>query len=290
MPRPADARGARRVADLHTHSTCSDGVLAPSALVAAAAARGVQHLALTDHDTLAGVAEASTAAAALGIELIAGVELSVWHAREVHLLGYFVDPSDPALRVATEAQRRARIARVHLVCARLETLGAPIDPAAVLASADGNVGRPHIARALVAAGHARNFDDAFRRFLGADAAAYVPPERLDLAQGVRLIHGAGGVAVIAHPGVEGLAEQIPSMVAVGLDGVETEHPGHCPRTARRFRSIARAHDLVTTGGSDFHSPGAKADLGDLGVDQAQLDALRARAAQNAALAHPGGPS
>lgn len=277
MLRTARAPSARRPVDLHTHSTCSDGALAPEEVVRIAAARGVRHLALTDHDTLAGVPAATAAAAEAGIELIPGIELTVWHHREVHLLAYFVDARNVELLETTERQRKARIERVHLICARLAELGAPLDAEAVLASADGNVGRPHIARALVEAGHARTFDDAFRRFLGADASAYVAAERLEMADAIRIVHRAGGVAVIAHPGVEGLTEQVPEMARLGLDGVESEHPAHCARTARRFRSLARAHNLLISGGSDFHAPNAKAEFGDFGIDEEGLNLLRARA-------------
>ncbi|MCA9546052.1 MAG: PHP domain-containing protein [Myxococcales bacterium] len=273
-------RAARFPADLHCHTTCSDGTLSPTELVNIAAARGIESLAITDHDTVAGIAEAREAAAPHGLEIIPGIEISAWLDREVHLLGYFVDPEHPELAEVMDRQRENRIGRVHAICEKLDALGHPLDPAAVFAQVgEGNVGRPHVARALIQAGHARHFDEAFKRFLGAGAPAYVPAARLSIPAAIGLVHRAGGAAVIAHPGVEDLAEQLPFLAANGLDGVETQHPAHPRSTAKRYRYLARKLGLVRTGGSDFHTPMGKADLGTLGVDRPGLDALRRRAAR-----------
>jgi hypothetical protein len=267
---------ARYTIDLHAHSTRSDGVLAPGDLVRRAAARGVRRLALTDHDTLAGLDEAHEAGADYGVGVVDGIEVSAWHSQEVHILGYFVRRDDGRLSEVVERQRRNRLARVQTIADRLARLGMDIDVDAVLASAHGNVGRPHIARALVDAGHVPSFDAAFDRLLGKGAAAYVPASRLTASHAVRVIHEAGGAAVLAHPGVEKIDPELPALVEAGLDGLEVDHPAHDEGTAAKYVAMARRLGLVTTGGSDFHRPGARADLGDHGISESSFDALQAR--------------
>lgn len=274
MPR-APSR-ARYAIDLHLHSTWSDGTLTPAALVAAAARRGVRTIALTDHDTTDGVAEARAAGAAKGVSIIAGIELSAWLHREIHILGYFVDPAHPGLVEVTRRQSGARVRRVEAICERLAALGVALDPAPIIASAHGNVGRPHIARALVAAGHVASVPEAFDRYLGNNAPAVVPVERLPAADAIALIHAAGGVAVLAHPGVEQLEGHIAELTAAGLDGLEVDHPAHGRPVADRLRTRALAHRLVPTGGSDFHRPEGTIAIGHYGVTAAGLAALRDR--------------
>lgn len=268
---------ARRPVDLHTHSTRSDGSLSPTQVVEAAAARGVRALALTDHDTVQGVPEAAAAAQARGIELISGIELTVWHHRELHLLAYFIDIEHNELLDRLDYQRESRVQRIHQMCALLGEQGVFVDPLRVLATADGAPGRPHIARALIEAGHVSSFDEAFTRYLGNEGVAYVPARHFNIGEAIALVHRAGGVAVIAHPGVDGLTDHIHDLAPMGLDGIECEHPAHRPRAARRFRSIARQLNLAMTGGSDFHTPNGKAQFGDCGVDLPALEDLRGRA-------------
>lgn len=263
--------------DLHCHSTFSDGELAPAALVERAAARGVRVLSLTDHDTLDGLPDAHAAADVVGLRLVDGIEISAWHRREIHVLGYFVDRDDAALREVTARQRTARVDRVYAIADKLATLGIHLDADAVLADAGpGNVGRPHIAAALIAAGHARDKDDVFDRLLGSGKPAYVPAARLPAADAIALVHAAGGVAVLAHPGVEKMDHALGELAAAGLDGVECAHPAHDPATAARYRGLAEKHGLVPTGGSDFHHPHGIYDLGSFGTDAAGLAALEAR--------------
>ncbi|MCB9554386.1 MAG: PHP domain-containing protein [Myxococcales bacterium] len=271
MPR-APAR-ARYAIDLHMHSNWSDGTLTPAALVAAAARRGVRTIALTDHDTTAGVAEARAAGSARGVSIIAGIEISAWLDREIHVLGYFVDPDDPALTAATRRQSEARVRRVEAICERLAALGVVLDPAPIIASAHGNVGRPHIARALVAAGHVATTSEAFDRYIGNGGPAAVVVERLPAEDAIALIHAAGGVAVLAHPGVEQLEEHIPALAAAGLDGLEVDHPAHGRNVADRLRTLASKNRLVPTGGSDFHRPEGAIAIGHYGVTAAGLAAL-----------------
>lgn len=279
---PRGPNRARFAIDLHMHSTWSDGTLSPRALVAAAARRGVRTIALTDHDTTDGIAEARAAGEANGVSIIAGIELSAWLEREIHVLGYFVDTHHSELTATTRRQSQARIRRVEAICERLASLGIVLDPAPIIASAHGNVGRPHIARALVAARHVATTVEAFDRYLGNSGPACVPVERLHAADAIALIHAAGGVAVLAHPGVEQLEAHIPALAAAGLDGLEVDHPAHGRAVADRMRTHARQNGLVPTGGSDFHRPEGTVAIGHYGVTAQGLAALLDRRPTTAA--------
>lgn len=239
--------------DLHAHSTASDGALPPTEAVQAAHAAGLVAFALTDHDTLGGIPEAQVAADACGLRLIPGVELSVHQgADEVHLLGLHIrDVSQ--LQARLEVIRGFRRTRAESIVAKLNAAGIPMPFDAVLhQAAGGAIGRPHVARALVAGGHVRDAREAFDRWLGAAKPAYVDKERLDIADGIRLIHDAGGIAVYAHPGSEGRRETIEPLVAAGLDGVEVRHPSHSREDELRLASLAAFFGLVVSGGSDWH--------------------------------------
>ncbi len=262
--------------DLHAHSTCSDGALAPSAVVRLAVESGVKALALTDHDTVEGLAEARVVASDCGLELVDGVEISCWYGREIHVLAYFVDPDDPHLRATLAERKAARLERAHAMGDRLARLGAPIDVKKLIASAEGNVGRPHVARALLDAGHVRTFDEAFTRFLGRDAPGYVAPSRFESADAITLIHEWGGVAVLAHPGVEGIDDSLLRLVEMGLDGIEVVHPAHDEGQRRKYRRLAERYGLVATGGSDFHGPNESYRPGTCGVGLDTLEALQRR--------------
>ncbi|MGH7648818.1 MAG: PHP domain-containing protein, partial [Gemmatimonadaceae bacterium] len=274
-----------RCVDLHMHSTASDGSLAPEAVVGAAAAASLTAIALTDHDTLAGVPAAREAGAQLGVRVVAGVELSATDAGgETHLLGLHLvhlDAIERHLAVFRET-RRTRAARI---VERLNSLGIPLALDAVLAQA-GNaaIGRPHVARALVAGGHARDVRDAFDRFLGNGRPAFVPKHRLSLGDAIGLVHEAGGLAVIAHPGAGGTLARLEALRADGLDGVEVLHPGHSAEDIARLTTLAEHLGLVPSGGSDWH--GAKTGprvIGSMHVPEAWLvgqdERTRAQAAR-----------
>jgi len=264
-------------ADLHAHSTFSDGTLTPSALVALAASRGVRALALTDHDTVAGYADAAKAGAQHGVELICGVEITVWHRRELHLLAYFVDPTDAALSELLIRRAQARRERVREIAARLNQLGAPIDPEVILAACrDGNVGRPHIARALIAAGHCASLDEAFDRYLGRDGRAYVTATHLPIEDAMRVAHDAGGVVSLAHPGIEKVDDALPALVELGLDALEAHHPAHSYAETARYIGMCQLLGLQATGGADFHGHPGSAPPGAFGLSSEGLAALRAR--------------
>jgi predicted metal-dependent phosphoesterase TrpH len=246
--------------DLHLHTTASDGLLSPAALVRRAQAAGLTTISVTDHDTVAGLDEGRQTAATLGIELVNGIEITAVHReRDVHILGYFMDIGAPVLGPFLERQRQLRIDRVREIASRLTQLGAPIDVDAVLASAAERpgraIGRPAIALALVTAGHVGTWQEAFDRFLTHGAPAFVPrvgPAPTDV---VRLIHDAHGLASMAHPGVTRQPEVVDALIAGELDAIEVFHPDHPPEQRREWRELARRHALLVTGGSDFHGDG-----------------------------------
>lgn len=253
MTHAADAGAPASFVDLHAHSTASDGALPPTAAVKAAHAAGLAAFALTDHDTLAGIPEAQIAADACGLRLVPGVELSVHlGSEEVHLLGLHIRDVE-SLQERLEIYRGFRRRRAEEMVARLVAAGVPVTFDAVLAEAAGGaIGRPHVARALLAAGHVRDMREAFDKWLGAGRPAYVDKERLDIADGIRLIHESGGIAVWAHPGNDGRREQVEPLVAAGLDGIEVRHPSHSREDELRLASLAAFFGLVVSGGSDWH--------------------------------------
>jgi predicted metal-dependent phosphoesterase TrpH len=267
--------------DLHAHSTASDGHLPPAAVVAAARAAGLVALALTDHDTVAGVPEAQAAAAAAGVRLVPGCELSAHlGADEIHLLAlHLVDVH----RIADELARFRddRVARAERMVTLLAGQGVAVTLDDVLREAAGGaVGRPHVARAVVAAGGARDVREAFDRFLGDGRPAYVDKPRLDAADAIRLAHEAGGIAVWAHPKGEGRRDRVEPLVAAGLDGLEVLHPVHNADDRARLQALADHFGLVTSGGSDWH--GVPDHPRQLGVMQVPLTVLERQDARVAA--------
>ena len=239
--------------DLHAHSTASDGSKSPTAVVAAAKAARLSAIALTDHDTMDGVAEAVGAADMHGIRVVPGVELSATDdQREVHLLGLHIQRPSTIEESLREFRNRRRARAVQIV-AKLNALGVPITFEDVLALAgDAAIGRPHLARVLIDGGWARDSRDAFDRYLGAGRPAYVAKHRLSVADAIALVHAGGGLAVLAHPGSEGRRETIERFVAVGLDGVEVRHPGHTGEDTNRLAALVDFFGLVASGGSDWH--------------------------------------
>lgn len=269
--------------DLHSHSTYSDGALTPTALVELARRQGVGALALTDHDTVDGVAEARGAAEPLGLELIAGTELSVAHeGQDLHLLAYFLDVEAPELRAHMEALRADRRLRVTRLVARLRLLGIPIEESSILAKAraDGAVGRLHVAQVLVEKGWVPTESDAFRWYLGHGGPAYIEKETPDAARSIATLRAAGGVPVLAHPGayrLEGLLEQL---VPAGLLGLEVWHPMHAPADVTRYREQAARFGLLETGGSDYHGNREhEVGPGGLEIGPAILEPIRRAAAR-----------
>ena len=239
--------------DLHAHTTASDGRATPAELIARAVAADLQAVAITDHDTLDGLGAAQVAADAAGITLVHGIELStIDGTREIHLLGlHLADTAVLATRLV-EVQS-ARVDRAIEMVAKLNKLGMPVTMEMVQhEAAGGAVGRPHVARALVAGGWVRDMRDAFDRYLGDGKQANVGKLRLELADGIALIHDAGGVAVWAHPQGEGNRERIERFAALGLDGVEVRHPSHTSEDIARLATLCDHLSLLKSGGSDWH--------------------------------------
>ena len=239
--------------DLHSHSTASDGSRAPGDVIAAAKAIGLHAIALTDHDTLAGLPEARAAGERLGVRVVTGVELSAVEGElETHILGLHVSEPDE-LQQRLIALRAMRVARAERIVERLNAVGVPITFEAVLQQAAGGaVGRPHVARALVAGKWVGDLREAFDRYLGNGRAAFVPKERLPIAEAIGMIQRTGGLAILAHPGSLGTRERVAALAAAGLDGLEVLHPSHGWDDSQRLDALAAEFDLVRSGGSDWH--------------------------------------
>lgn len=282
-PKKPDAGGGspRRppAADLHVHTTHSDGVCSPCEVVNAAANVGLSALAITDHDTLSALAVARPEAARLGLELVSGVELTAeFEGREVHILGHFVRDDDPALEAAARALRLARAERLRAMVARLGELGLSVDLGA-LASAfpRATLGRRHLADWLVRTKQVPGIREAFARYLGDDGPAHVPKPRLAAADAIALVRRAGGVAGLAHPPYDLRERALRTLVEHGLGAIEVAGPGIDTARGRRWRDWAGLLDLVPIAGSDFHAadrPGRW--LGSITTPGADLERLRGR--------------
>ena len=239
--------------DLHMHSTASDGSRAPADVVREAKRVGLAAVALTDHDTLDGLVEATAMGVELGVRVVPGVELSAVEGDvETHILGlHLADTREVESRlVELREMRRNRAIRI---VERLNDLGVRIDFSSVLEQAAGGaIGRPHVARAMIAEGWAVDFRDAFERYLGNGKPAYVMKERLAVADAISLIHRAGGIAVLAHPAQGGTRERVEAFVREGIDGVEVRHPSHSSEDIARLSALVEHFSLVPSGGSDWH--------------------------------------
>ena len=245
------------IVDLHLHTTASDGRCTPHELVDRAARAGVSVMAVTDHDTVAGIPEVRTAAKTCGIEVIAGIEITaIENGRDIHLLGYFIDPADIELAAFLSRQRTQRIARVEALGVRLAQLGMPIDVASLLTQAreqpGRSVGRPQIARAMIMAGYVADSREAFDRWLATGRPAFVPRSGAPPGEVIAIVHAAGGLASMAHPGQTDVDSRISAYAAAGLDAIELFHPDHDAQAVERYRNIASGLNLLATGGSDFH--------------------------------------
>ena len=248
--------------DLHLHSTASDGRLSPADLVDAVAAAGITVMALTDHDTTAGVAEARACAAQRGIDLVPGIELTaVEEGRDIHVLGYFLDPADERLQAFLRAQRVSRVARVEAIAARLSEIGMPIDLSAVLADVPERsgraVGRPQVARAMIRAGYVHDVQQAFTAWLGTGCPAFVPRQGLTPERVIHTVHELGGLASLAHPGRTAIDGRIAPLHRAGLDALEAFHSDHSDEERARYARLALDAGLLLTGGSDFHADPAR---------------------------------
>jgi hypothetical protein len=269
------------IIDLHTHSTASDGQYAPAVVATRAAAAGTRAWALTDHDTVAGLEEGASAARTLGVRFVPGIELSAFlERREIHILGHFVDPVHAKLRNFEDLLADHRRIRVREIVRLLAGNGVSVTEEAIVACSGGKtIGRPHVARAMLATGAVGSVKEAFDRFLGEGQPAYVGRFRLLAEDAVKMIREAGGVATLAHPGVSKVNPgELARLRAMGFDGVEAYHPDHKREQAARYREAADRAGLVCTAGTDYHGEVVAPDrfLGTSSMDPAELDRLEAR--------------
>ena len=275
--------------DLHLHSRFSDGTYGPEELAAQAQRCKLAAIALTDHDSVEGCQDTAQACAAVGIEFIAGTELTAeQNGNELHILGYCLDTLNARLLTQIATFQAVRQNRIREMVARLNRLKVPLSAEAVFTLANCRApGRPHVARALVAAGHCASLDEAFERFLKRNRPAWVPKFKMSGAEALDLIHQAGGVAVMAHPGLNRTDELIPGMVEAGMDGIECFHTKHSTATTEHYLELADRYHLLVTGGSDCHGMNkGKPLIGTVKVPYQLLEALKVRAAEIRAAAAP----
>ncbi|PYK00331.1 MAG: histidinol phosphatase [Verrucomicrobia bacterium] len=241
-------------ADLHLHTIFSDGTYTPEELAGRARQLALAAIAVTDHDTVEGCDRMSAACQQAGLEFVPATELTAeFDDNELHLLGYFVDTQNPRLLAEMAKFQKVRQNRIHEMVARLNQHNIPLQADAVFAIANcRSPGRPHVGRALVMGGFCANLDEAFERFLKKNRPAWVPKFKISALDAIALIHQAGGLAVMAHPGLNRTDKIIPDLVSTGLDGLECFHTKHSPSTSQRYVRLAKEFNLAITGGSDCH--------------------------------------
>lgn len=263
--------------DLHVHTTASDGAWSPSDVVRGAADGGLDVISVTDHDTVAGVAPAQEAARGRRIHVIPGIEISSTFGRaDVHVLGYFIDPAAEAVVVHGRTAGARRVERMREMIERLAAQGLGVSYESVEAAAgpDGVViGRPHLARALVEAGHAASVWDAFDRLIGDESEAFVPTHLLEPTEAVELVLEAGGIPVWAHPPAELVDSLLPVLIEAGLRGLEVYRPRPKKAQVLRLEAICRSTGLLRSGGSDWHNPDRGSALGDFFVSADEVEEL-----------------
>lgn len=273
------------IVDLHTHSTASDGIYSPTELLRQAAEVGLKVQALTDHDSTNGLVEALQAAQTHGIELIPGIELNTdVKGGEVHVLGYFIEYQRTELQAVLSTLRDARVLRGQRMVEKLNEQGLAITWERVREIAQGSVGRPHVAEALLEKGYVKSIGEAFDKYIGAGRPGYIPRYKLAPQDAIRLIASANGIPVMAHPltmpGLDGLRSWLPDLVATGLRGLEVYYGPYTPEQVQSLLTIADEHHLIPTGGTDFHGPGIHpTPLGGRYVPYESVERLKAAAAQ-----------
>lgn len=284
----APARGSRvPAADLHLHTTASDGLDTPADLVRRARRAGITTISVTDHDTLSAIPDVQALAPAAGLGFVAGVEITaVWEGTDVHLLAYFVDPRSPRLSQFLSDQQADRLRRARLMAGRLSALGVPIEIDRLIERCGtGVVSRPVLARALVEAGHVPSVDSAFDRYLAEGQPAYVPRCGAAPAEVVQLARADGAFVSIAHPGVTGQDHLIPGLVESGLGAVEAYHPDHSQEDTARYLAMADEHGLAVSGGSDDHGEQTRDrdGFGRVGLSDEEFARFCARAGRDGAV-------
>lgn len=244
-------------ADLHLHSTASDGVITPEAVIRLAKDAGMDAVAVTDHDTVSGVARAVAAAGAASLNVLTGLELTAGGDEEIHLLAYGIDPADAKLLAFLDSQLAERRARMHLILEKLAALGMPVDPEETADPAGRFMGRMNLAFAMVARGYVPTVRAAFDQYLNRGRPAYVPRRRIEVPRGVEILRGFGAVVSLAHPGrlkidESAVLSRLPGWIEAGLSGIEAYHASHDEATCLHYDRVARRFGLLVTGGSDCH--------------------------------------
>ncbi|WP_027417555.1 PHP domain-containing protein [Aneurinibacillus terranovensis] len=242
--------------DLHSHTTASDGTFTPIESIARARKNGLSALGITDHDTVAALSSAIEEGKKQGIEIVPGIEISSVHdGKDIHVLGYYIDYSDESFNQQLESLRNVRNQRNQMIVEKLVELGIPITMEEVKSRSTvkkGNIGRPHIAEVLMEKGVVSSIQEAFDQYLGQGKAAYANPPRITPLEAMRMIEEAGGVPVLAHPGLYDDVELVEHLVAEGLKGIEVFHPDHSEADEKFYNDIADRYGLIKTAGSDFH--------------------------------------
>ncbi len=271
--------------DLHSHTNYSDGFNSPQELIDKAKGKGIEVLSITDHDNLAGIAEASEYGRKVGVEIIPGVEISSdIMDREIHILGYFVEPGNPELERYLEFFRAERLKRADRIVRKLNTLGISLKLDDVLKFARNSaVGRPHIAQALAEGGYTNSYYEAFNKYIGNGCPAYEKKVHVSPRSAFKIISDSGGLSFIAHPGV--MPEHIlKELIEAGVDGIEVIHPSHSQQLVKFYKGIVNEYFLLESGGSDYHG-GKREDEHNFGkyyVTSAVVDAMRQRLLRNTA--------
>jgi 3',5'-nucleoside bisphosphate phosphatase len=271
-------------ADLHIHSTASDGIMTPTEIVEEAARLGIGAVAITDHDTVDGLAEATEAAKCHSVQFIPGIEINTdYGATEVHIIGYFIDPTHEELLEALKGLREARSDRGELMVRKLRDIGVNVTMDRVREIAGyGSIGRPHVAKAICEAGAASGMNSAFGKYLIRGKPAFVPRGRLKAVEAIQIVLAAGGVPGLGHPGKVGWDGIIPELKAAGLRALEVYHTDHSRHESKRYKKLAEEHGLIPTGGSDSH--GMTNDkpiaIGSVTVDVEVVEQLRSAACRN----------
>jgi hypothetical protein len=271
-----------KFADLHLHTQFSDGTFTPEELAGHGARLGFAAMALTDHDSVEGSARMAAACAAAGIEFIVGAELTAEHdGTEVHILGYFLDPQNQTLLSEIAKFQAVRQNRIREMVARINALGVPLEVESVFALANcKSPGRPHVARALVKAGLISSLDEAFERFLKKNRPAWVPKFKMSALDAMELVHQAGGLAIMAHPGLNRTDDVIPALVGAGLDGIECFHTKHSTAMSEHYLEIADKYHLLVTGGSDCHGfSKGKPLIGGVKLPYEHIEKMKAKVAE-----------
>jgi predicted metal-dependent phosphoesterase TrpH len=247
-------KGPDRFVDLHLHTSASDGLTSPEEMVELAKEKNLAAIAITDHDSLEGFKQALPIAEEIGIEIVPGVELSCFYQGEdLHILGYLIDYENPEFNRELAHLQQGRFERGKRMVQKLNDLGINLSVEAVVDIAgEGSVGRPHIAEALVKEEFVPTYREAFTRYLGYHAPAYVPKKFMNPEEGINLIHSNGGVAILAHPGTNHRDDLIPELVSIGLDGLEAYHHSYAHHTTIKYINMAKKFGLIYTGGSDCH--------------------------------------